>query len=112
MRVLVCGGRFFNDKLKLEEVLSQRLPPCVELICGMANGADTLAFSWAEERGHIIHSFPAEWGKFGKAAGPIRNRQMLDEGKPDLVIAFSGGRGTKNMISQALKRGVSVVEIS
>jgi hypothetical protein len=54
--------------------------------------------------------FPADWGTFGKRAGPIRNKQMLEEGKPDLVIAFWDGNspGTKNMIDQAQAKGISV----
>jgi hypothetical protein len=56
--------------------------------------------------------FPADWEKYGKAAGPIRNQQILVEGKPDLVVAFQGGRGTANMVSRAQQAGVPVVEIA
>ena len=60
--------------------------------------------------------FPADWKTFGKAAGPIRNRKMLDEGLPDVVIAFhediERSKGTKNMISQACEQGIDVILIS
>ena len=88
------------------------------LIHGCAKGADLLAEqAWANLKIEgYVERFPADWVKHGKAAGPIRNKQMLDEGKPDLVIAFlaKDSRGTKNMIEQAEKAGVDVkiVDIS
>lgn len=65
---------------------------------------------YAEERGIPVRAFPADWTTHGKAAGPIRNSQMLKDGQPDLVVAFLGpnSRGTANMISQAEKAGVPV----
>ena len=55
--------------------------------------------------------YPADWDTHGRGAGPIRNKQMLEEGKPDLVIAFPGGKGTANMIGQAKEAGIPVREI-
>ncbi|BAQ18361.1 hypothetical protein GL4_2928 [Methyloceanibacter caenitepidi] len=81
------------------------------MIHGNATGADALAGFWAIAVGVPILAFAADWNKHGRAAGPIRNKQMLDEGKPDLVIAFPGGRGTANMVRQARERGVEVVEV-
>ena len=66
---------------------------------------------WAKEIDIPCWGFPADWNSYGKAAGPIRNKQMLDEGKPDVVIAFPGGTGTANMIMQATKAGVKVVKV-
>lgn len=54
--------------------------------------------------------FPADWDKYGKRAGYLRNVQMLDEGKPDLVVAFPGGKGTAMMVKLAKERGVRVIE--
>ena len=65
-----------------------------EIISGMASGADTFAVEWAARFGFPLRAFPAEWDKHGRSAGPIRNQRMLDEGKPDLVVAFPGGKGT------------------
>ena len=59
------------------------------------------------EREEIV--FPAEWDKYGVSAGPIRNQKMIDEGKPDLVFAFPGGRGTTDMIRRAAVAGIRVV---
>lgn len=108
MRVLVCGSRHFQDHNKLVYELSAI--PITHLITGGAKGADSHAEFFAK-RVCIPHTiFPANWDKYGKGAGPIRNKQMLDEGKPDLVIAFlaPNSRGTKNMIEQAKKAGVPV----
>lgn len=55
--------------------------------------------------------FEADWHTHGRAAGPIRNRRMIEEGKPDLVVAFPGGRGTANMVNQARAAGIEVREV-
>jgi UDP-N-acetylmuramoylalanine-D-glutamate ligase len=70
-----------------------------------------MASTWASlnGRGHV--AFPADWKTHGKAAGPKRNRQMLDDAKPDLVVAFPGGRGTDDMVNKAKSRGVPVVRV-
>lgn len=112
MRVLVCGGRNFQDVTLLEETLAQYIyGPEDTLIAGKARGADTLAANYGRRQGAHVIEFPADWEQYGKSAGHIRNQQMLDEGKPDLVIAFRGGAGTKNMIERSLKAGVEVVVV-
>lgn len=108
MRVLVCGDRHWADKDKIREVLSS-VPNLEAVIEGEAKGADTLAREVAEELGVPVLPFPANWVRYGRAAGPIRNRQMLG-GKPDLVIAFHNNigesRGTKNMLGLAKDAGI------
>lgn len=111
MKVLVCGGRDFTDYFKLcnemdKLPLDENQP--ITIIHGAARGADTLAGKYAEECGFDVRAFPALWDKHGKSAGPIRNALMLREGKPDLCIAFPGGKGTANMIKQAKEAGVEV----
>lgn len=108
MRLLVCGGRDFTDRDWLYSVLDDIKPAVV--IHGAAPGADTLAGDWAKERGVPVEAYPADWDKHGRAAGPIRNSRMLREGKPDLVLAFPGGRGTANMVKQAGQAGVGVMK--
>lgn len=111
MRVLVCGSRHFNDKDLMEDVLKQW--NIGVLIEGEAKGADTLAREYAERSGISIEAYPADWETFGKRAGPIRNHQMLTDGKPELVVAFLApdSRGTKHMIEIAQKAGVEVMVI-
>ena len=110
MRVLVCGGRDYNNADYMQKVLDDMhaATPFTMLIYGMARGADDLAKIWAAARGISRLGYPADWGKHGRAAGPIRNKEMLTKGKPDLVIAFPGGSGTRNMIKQARAANVSV----
>jgi hypothetical protein len=68
------------------------------VIHGGANGADYIAGRWAQDTGGIpVEEFPADWNRHGNSAGPIRNQEMLDKGKPDLVVAFPGGRGTADI---------------
>lgn len=112
MRVLVCGGRDYTDKAFLWNLLDGLGPPEVsEIISGMAPGADSFAAEWAERFGFRLHKFPADWKTHGRAAGPIRNQQMIDEGRPDLVVAFPGGKGTADMIRRAKKSNIKVIEI-
>ncbi len=108
MRVLVCGGRDYDDEPAVVRALVAARATFV--IDGGAPGADTLAWKWAKR--HLApdcrRTFDAEWHKHGKGAGPMRNQQMLDEGRPDLVIAFPGGRGTADMVRRAERAGVPV----
>lgn len=110
MRVLICGDRNYTDAWRIRQVLLN--PDVTTLIEGGASGADYLAKMIAEKLGITVEEYPAEWNRYGKAAGPIRNKRMLDEGRPDLVFAFhndiSKSKGTKNMIDQAQSRGIEV----
>jgi hypothetical protein len=118
MRILICGGRDFTDKWKFYEVMDRlseeydfdNKQPIV-IIAGEARGADTLAKEYAEECWEYA-GYPADWNKYGKRAGYVRNQQMLDEGKPELVVAFPGGKGTAMMIELAKKAGVEVIEVT
>jgi hypothetical protein len=126
-KVLVCGGRDYGWKvennIKIQDDAAKRklyraldmLLRAIEgegrnltLIHGAAAGADSLSDGWARERKVEIEVYPADWETHGRAAGFIRNSQMLKEGKPNLVLAFPGGRGTAMMVSLAEKNGVVV----
>ena len=113
-RVLVCGGRDFDDfdllNTVLKGILNDQWGHKITIIHGGARGADRMAGSWAEYHNLDVEVYPADWNRYGKAAGHIRNAQMLEEGDPDLVVAFEGGRGTANMVAQARKAGVAVEE--
>lgn len=115
MRVLVCGGREFDDyetlRLELFKVFDGVPFKEALLIEGGAKGADFLARVWAKGNGVPYKEYPANWKTHGYRAGPIRNQQMLDEGKPDLVVAFPGGEGTADMVRRAKKAGVEVIEV-
>lgn len=109
MRVLVCGGRTYTDYKRMKEVLDTI--DITLLICGMAAGADRLAFNWAKRKQIPVYEFWAQWHKQGNSAGPIRNSKMLRRGLPDLVVAFPGGVGTADMVKKAEKAGVKVLKI-
>lgn len=112
-RVLVCGGRDFADRELFDDVMSEVASQrrISHIIQGGASGADALAREWCVKWRYTYEHFPADWKRDGKAAGPIRNQRMLTEGKPDLVIAFPGGRGTADMIRRAEAAGVPVRRI-
>lgn len=113
MRILVCGGREFSDYPRVERILDWLYADQITcIIHGGARGADTLAGAYAKHSFIECEVYPAEWDKYGNSAGPVRNQQMLDEGKPDLVIAFPGGAGTRNMIMLARRAGVDVLEVT
>ena len=109
MRVLVTGSRYWTNKDRIRRVLSAfKDVECI--IEGEARGADTLAREVAEELGIPVDPYPADWDRFHKAAGPIRNRQMVNEGKPDIVVAFHnnilGSKGTKDMVTFAWSKHI------
>lgn len=110
MRVLVCGSREMADWRAVSDALwsIHHDTRITEIIHGTAHGADELAKRWANMNGIPERGFRPEWKAFGKAAGPIRNKRMIVEGKPDLVIAFPGKNGTKNMVDQAEAAGLRV----
>jgi hypothetical protein len=110
MKVIVCGGRDYNNWEMLFSVLDDfhELWTIEELHHGAARGADTMAGEWAERRSIPVVRHPAEWAKYGGAAGPIRNSYMLRDAAPDIVIAFKGGRGTADMVGKAKHAGVPV----
>lgn len=108
-RILVCGSRSYEDAALIRKVLrAEAGKGPFELIYGAAPGADTLAARAALSLGMPVKQYPADWKTHGKAAGPIRNRQMLDA-QPVKVFAFGAGRGTQDTVSEAEKRGIPVV---
>ncbi len=108
MKILICGDRNWSNYWVIYDVLS-KLDRTSLIIHGAAKGADTIAGTIAGALNFTVLPVPAEWDKYGKAAGPIRNKKMLDM-KPDLVIAFHNNleesRGTKNTIEQAKKLNI------
>jgi YspA, cpYpsA-related SLOG family len=114
MKILVCGGRKFTDKKRIFEYLDKvaELNKIELVIDGGADGADKLAHEWADARGYISVTYWANWKGDGKSAGPIRNKRMLDLGKPDRVIAFPGGPGTANMVALAQGAWIPVVQVA
>mgnify|MGYP001604595866 CR=1 FL=1 len=135
-RVLVCGDRNWTDQRVIGTVLNGLLEEAMlnfgwlVVIDGCARGADSFACHFFDgndpdhpcvtERGgvhaghtHVKHEhYPADWDQYGRSAGPIRNQHMLEQGKPDLVIAFPGGRGTSDMMTRARSAGIPVMQVT
>lgn len=113
MRIVVTGGREFND----QRVISRALRAVHEkhgiscLIAGGARGADINCQAWAERQRIPVAVYRADWNAFGKRAGILRNQQMIDEGKPEAAVAFPGGRGTADMVRRLKASGIPVWEI-
>jgi predicted Rossmann-fold nucleotide-binding protein len=114
MRVLVCGGRDYKDPQRVAQVLAKHnsKTPFTAVLTGGASGADELAERWAHAHQIPVETFAADWEKYGKAAGPLRNQRMLVEGKPNIVIAFPGGRGTGDMVNRAMMARVPVYAVT
>lgn len=117
IRILVCGDRHWGfesgDAQLLWEELNGWLPFEPEIIEGCAHGADQMAEDWARTNDRPLHHFPADWTRHGRAAGPIRNRNMMAAGKPDIVLAFhhdlDHSKGTKDIIAVAVRESVPYV---
>lgn len=109
----ICGGRDFKNRDMFDACMGQLINAkgCPsKIIHGNARGADTMAAEWGKQMALDVVPFKADWAAQGVFAGPQRNQQMLDEGKPSLVVAFPGGNGTADMIRRAKKAAVEVAE--
>ena len=115
MRVLVCGDRNWEDAQTIRRDLLG-FPTGTVIIQGGCRGADRLARRVAEELGLQVEEYPADWRRYGRGAGPVRNQRMLKEGGPDLVLAFhpdlTESKGTKDMVGRARKAGIEVRVLS
>ncbi len=109
MRVLFCGDRNWTDREMIRKVLTD-LPTETIIIHGCCQGADRTSGYIADKLEMPVFSFPAQWRRYGPAAGPIRNQQMLDEGLPDKVYAFHDNldesKGTRDMLDRAQAAGI------
>lgn len=110
-RVIIAGGRDFKDYNYLAKTMDNLLSNIkgdITVVCGKAKGADTLGEQYAKERGYLVQYFPANWDRYGKAAGYIRNTEMAKNA--DALVAFWDGEslGTRHMIEIAKTRGLKV----
>jgi|AntRauTorckE6833_2_1112554.scaffolds.fasta_scaffold00137_38 hypothetical protein len=108
-KIIIAGGRTFNNWDYLVDCVNSTEPPDpFQVVSGGAKGADALGERYAVDNNYPIKKFPADWNKYGKGAGPIRNEQMADYA--DGLIAFwdQKSRGTAHMISTAKAKGLEV----
>ena len=121
LRILICGSRDWSDKRRIGRYLDDLLvaeglePANLVVIHGACKGADYHAGMEAKGRGISVVEYPANWVKHGLCAGPVRNQQMIDDGKPDRVIAFhadlNSSKGTKDMVARAKFHDIPVTII-
>lgn len=111
-KVIVAGSRNFENYALLKNTMDALLKIRMEqgeeiaIVCGEARGADALGKRYASERGLAVLSFPADWRRFGKKAGVIRNRQMAEAANACVCFWDGESRGTANMIEEARRRGL------
>lgn len=116
LKLIVAGGRDFNDYQRLSAEIFAYAEGVgdsvgVSIVSGMARGADALAYQFAKEHNVKVYEFPADWDKYGKRAGYLRNAEMAQFA--DALMAFWDGesRGTKNMIETMERMGKTVVVV-
>jgi hypothetical protein len=115
VKIVVTGGRDFDDIECVHRTLGalNTLNPITLLAHGGAIGADSLCATWAHHHGVATAEYPvrpADWTLYGKAAGPRRNRAMLEAVMPRVVVVFPGGRGTADCVRRAKIMGLGIVE--
>ena len=114
MKILICGGRDYKDQKTVDKAMDHAVrhinPDDITVISGHARGADQIGEAWAKSRDLSLDLYPAKWETYGKSAGFKRNIQMLDT-KPDMVVAFPGGKGTAHTVRNAKERGIDVMEV-
>lgn len=111
LRVLVCGGRDYDDWVSLGgRLLNLHADQGIALVIhgGCPTGADHLAAVFASQQGIPCAEMVAHWSALGRKAGPVRNQWMINLLKPDLVLGFPGGAGTADMLSRARAAGIPV----
>jgi len=112
MKTIIAGSRSTTRKEFQEAIQSAEwINKTTTVISGTARGADTFGEEWAEKNGLEIERCPAQWNKFGKKAGPIRNKEMAYQGDALLAIWDGESRGTLNMINNAKRMGVDYLYI-
>ncbi len=116
-KLIVAGGRDFNDAALLERVLIamadvELADKAISIVSGMARGADALGYAFAKANGITCYPFAADWYKYGKSAGFVRNAAMADVA--DGLLAFHDGvsKGTAHMINTMRSMGKPVTVIS
>ena len=111
-RILICGDRDYKDWMQVREYLDTISRTAI-IIHGGAKGADSIAGNHATYLNMKVIKYPADWDKYGKAAGVLRNQQMLDEGYPDLVVYFhkdlENSKGTKDMVTRAVDNKIKTI---
>lgn len=113
MRVIIAGSRHLTDTSPIISAVAtwRALFPLTEVVVGGAPGTDQLAEYWAKAEGLPVRRFPADWRRYGRGAGPVRNRQMAAYADGLIALPFGRSIGTRQMIAEARKSGLEVLVI-
>jgi hypothetical protein len=106
MKVIIAGCRNFHDYAFLVKCMLKANLNITEIVTGKADGVDALGERWAKENKLPIKEFPADWDKYGKSAGPKRNKQMADYADALIALWDYKSKGTLNMIQNAKENGL------
>ncbi len=110
VRTIIAGSRRITDPAIVGKAVEASGFDVSVVVSGCAPGVDSLGEAWAKENGIPIDPHPAEWSKYGRRAGPIRNQRMIDYGKAEALVAIPDDKsiGTLDMIQRAKRHGLHV----
>jgi len=108
MKTIIAGSRDITEYDLVVQAIAESGFVITEVVCGMAKGVDMLGYRYAKDHRIPIKEFPADWNKHGRAAGPIRNKEMALYAEALIALWDGESRGTKNMIDLATKQGLRV----
>jgi hypothetical protein len=115
MKLIIAGGRDFSDKALMRESMEllwgSVYDPITEVVCGMARGADLFGRCWAIENGIDVKEFPADWDRWGRRAGFVRNGEMADYAQSAVVFWDGQSKGSRHMINlmEAMGKNVTII---
>lgn len=115
LKLIVTGGRNLHDYEYIHNTLDKidQHSTIAEIVHGGAQGVDFASGEWGYKNNKTVTVYRANWQQFGKAAGPIRNKVMLEDNlDADYLLAFPGGKGTANMCDLAKKAGLDVIRVA
>jgi hypothetical protein len=110
MKTIIAGSRSITDYSEVWGAVNDVEFQITEVVCGMAKGVDLLGKRWAEKNRVPVKEFPADWDAHGKAAGPIRNRQMAEYAEALILVWDGQSKGSANMLQEAKKRGLKIYQ--
>jgi len=108
MRTIIAGSRNITDQTTVDWAIARSMIHITSVVSGCAAGVDTLGEAWALKNGIPVTKFPAQWERYGRAAGPKRNLEMAKNADALIAVWDGSSRGTQNMIDLAENRGLRV----
>lgn len=102
MRIIIAGSRSINDMSVVENAIKDSEFQITEVVCGMARGVDRLGAMWARRYAIPVAKFPANWDRWGRGAGFIRNQKMAEYSDGLIAIWDGKSKGTNDMIHRMM----------